>query len=197
MIALLNGRLAMKRTESLIVDVGGVGYEVIAPLSTYYDLPGVGDPVELLIHTHVREDTLQLFGFRTEAEKKVFLLLQQVTGIGPKLACTILSGLPLPDFLKAVASRDVARLSTIPGVGKKTAERISLELREKVKDLAVAATPAPAGDADLDLESDVVSALVNLGYPRQRAESAVSRQRGAGASRFEELLKRALKEIAG
>lgn len=196
MIALLKGRLAQKSPDRVVVDVGGVGYEVYVPLSTWYELANPGEPVELMIHTHVREDALQLFGFRTGLEKRVFLHLIQVSGIGPRLACTILSGLPLDDFLSAVARRDVSRLATIPGVGKKTAERISLELKEKVQDLvAPVATPAQGGEAEL--EKDVVSALVNLGYPRPRAETAVSRLRGSGSNRFEDMLKRALKEISG
>ncbi len=196
MIALLKGRLAHKSPDRIIVETGGVGYEVFVPLSTYYELAAPGEHVELQIHTHVREGALQLFGFRTNHEKRVFLLLLQVSGIGPRLACTVLSGLPLDDFLDAVARRDVARLSTIPGVGRKTAERIVLELKEKVKEIAPVGTPA-AGPAEAELERDVLSALVNLGYPRARAETAVARLRGSGSVRFEDMLKRALKEISG
>ncbi|GAB4120759.1 MAG: Holliday junction branch migration protein RuvA [Acidobacteriota bacterium] len=195
MIALLRGRLAHKGTDRIIVETGGVGYEVFVPLSTYYELAGTGETVELQIYTHVREDAIQLFGFRTSHEKRVFLLLIQVSGIGPRLACTILSGLPLDDFLDAVARRDVARLSTIPGVGRKTAERIALELKEKIQDLAPAG--AAAGPAEAGVERDVLSALVNLGYPRARAEAAVLRLRGSGTARFEDMLKRALREISG
>jgi Holliday junction DNA helicase RuvA len=195
MIALLRGRLAHKGTDRIIVETGGVGYEVFVPLSTYYELAGTGETVELQIYTHVREDAIQLFGFRTSDEKRVFLLLIQVSGIGPRLACTILSGLPLDDFLDAVARRDVARLATIPGVGRKTAERIALELKEKIQDLAPAGSAA--GPAEAGVERDVLSALVNLGYPRVRAEAAVLRLRGSGAGRFEDMLKRALREISG
>jgi Holliday junction DNA helicase RuvA len=195
MIALLRGRLAHKGTDRIIVETGGVGYEVFVPLSTYYELAGTGETVELQIYTHVREDAIQLFGFRTSEEKRVFLLLIQVSGIGPRLACTILSGLPLDDFLDAVARRDVARLATIPGVGRKTAERIALELKEKIQDLAPAGSAA--GPAEAGVERDLLSALVNLGYPRVRAEAAVLRLRGSGATRFEDMLKRALREISG
>lgn len=198
MIAQLRGILAYKSADRLIVDVHGVGYEVAIPFSTYYELGSEGQEVVLKTYTHVREDTLSLFGFRTVKEKRVFLQLIQISGIGPRLAITILSGLPIDDLLAAVAARDVHRLSSIPGVGKKTAERIALELADKVKDLLpgeVATRQSVAADAT---SLDVVSALVNLGYQRNKAETAVSRAKsqepGCG---FEVLLKRALKELSG
>ena len=132
MIALITGRLAQKEPTQIIIDVGGVGYELTIPLSTFYELGDPGTEVTLRVHTHVREDALQLFGFRTEAEKRLFLLLTSVGGIGPKLAVTILSGMGTGDLVRALTSSDLARLVGIPGVGKKTAERMLVELKDKV-----------------------------------------------------------------
>ncbi|MEJ2081171.1 MAG: Holliday junction branch migration protein RuvA [Acidobacteriota bacterium] len=198
MIAQLKGILAHKSADRLIIDVHGVGYEVTIPFSTYYELGAEGQEVVLKTYTHVREDTLSLFGFRTLKEKRVFLQLIQISGIGPRLAVTILSGLPIDDLLAAVAARDIHRLSSIPGVGKKTAERIALELADKVKDLLPGEAPEQQALAVDALGLDVVSALVNLGYQRSKAEASVSRAKRAEAGGgFEVLLKRALKELSG
>lgn len=197
MIARLEGVLASKSAGQLIVDVRGVGYEVTIPLTTYYEMGEEGEKVSLMIYTYVREDTLSLFGFSTSLEKQLFLLLIQVAGIGPRLAVTILSGLPIETLLQAISLKDIGRLSTIPGVGKKTAERMALELREKVSDLALG--PLPSGlDSTDTLAKDVVSALVNLGYLRTRAESTVSRLlRQEEITEFDVLLKKALKQFSG
>ncbi len=174
MIAWLSGVLRHKTIDSLIVDVGGVGYQVAVPLSTYSRAPEAGDPISLHVHTHLREDSLSLFGFSTELEKEVFLLLLGVSGIGPKLALSVLSGLSLEDLLLAIHGSDESRLCSIPGIGKKTAGRLCLELKDKVKQFApltrqVAETwTPPPGAVD-----DAVSALVNLGYKRPQAEEAV------------------------
>jgi holliday junction DNA helicase RuvA len=201
MIGWLKGTLAQKSAERVIIDVGGVGYEVLIPLSTFYELGEAGSPVELKIHTHVREDALQLFGFRTAREKQVFLQLIQISGIGPRLAVTILSGLALDDFLEAVVNRDVARLATIPGVGKKTAERIALEMKDRIKDLPGGTPAIPAMPGGDGVTRDVVSALVNLGYQRSKAEAALSRLRHgdtqAEPRNFETMLKKALRELSG
>lgn len=198
MIAQLKGILAHKSADRLIVDVQGVGYEVAIPFSTYYELGAEGQEVVLKTYTHVREDTLSLFGFRTSKEKRVFLLLIQISGIGPRLAITILSGLPIDELLAAVTARDVHRLSSIPGVGKKTAERIALELADKAKDL-LPTEEAEHRAVPIDaLGQDVLSALVNLGYQRNKAEAAWARaKRSEGDGGFETLLKRALKELSG
>ena len=132
MIAHISGKLIQKQPNSVIIDVGGVGYELNVPLSTFYDLGETGANVSLRVHTHVREDALQLFGFRTEAEKKLFLLLNSVSGIGPKLAITVLSGLSAEDLIQAIRAGNLTRLTAIPGVGKKTAERMLVELKDKV-----------------------------------------------------------------
>ncbi len=198
MIAQLRGTLSYKSADRLIVDVHGVGYEVAIPFSTYYELGSEGEEVVLKTYLHVREDTLSLFGFRTLKEKRVFLQLIQISGIGPRLAISILSGLPIDELLAAVGTRDVHRLSSIPGVGKKTAERIALELSDKVKDLLPGEAPSQPSLAEDALGLDVVSALVNLGYQRAKAEAAVSRaKRGETPGGFEPLLKRALKELSG
>jgi len=167
MIARLHGVLHEKTPEQLIVDVGGVGYQVLVSLQTFYHLPGVGEPVSLLIHTHVREDALQLFGFLEEKEKSYFLLLRGVSGIGPRLALNILSGIPVDELENALHTRDVTRLVATPGVGKKTAERLVVELQEKVGASEVqngtpTATPSP-------LSTEATSALVNLGYRQAQA----------------------------
>lgn len=197
MIARLSGTLAEKEAGRIILDVRGVGYEVWIPLSTYYELGEPGEPVSLAVHTHVKEDALSLYGFRTAREKQLFKLLIEISGIGPKLAVTILSGLPADELVEAVARGDLLRLNSIPGVGKKTAERIVLELKGKVAKLLAGSAPPPSGVAGA-LQNDVVSALVNLGYGRPVAERAVSRAASdGGADRFETLLKAALKKISG
>jgi holliday junction DNA helicase RuvA len=175
MIAWLSGILRRKADDSLIVDVGGVGYEVTVPLSTYSRVPETGDAVVLHVYTHLREDSLSLFGFSTELEKEVFLLLLGVSGVGPKLALSVLSGLSLDDLVTAIHGSDDARLCSIPGIGKKTAARLCLELKDKVKHLAPLARPVQAGPPLSGIVDDAVSALVNLGYKRPQAEEAVKR----------------------
>lgn len=201
MIGYLQGHLLRVTPELLLVDVQGVGYEVHIPLSTYYELErrGTGHQeggqrVALFIHTQVREDDISLFGFWTEREKLIFEKLIGVSGIGPRLARVILSGMPPDDLLGALAAGDVGRLSTIPGVGKKTAERMVLELREKMRLLA-AELPEKAAAAPAD--QDVVSALVNLGYKSSLAERAVAdvrRERPDAA--FHELLRASLNRLS-
>jgi Holliday junction DNA helicase RuvA len=174
MIAALTGTLVHKSPQAIVVDVHGVGYELAIPLSTYYALPALEQPVRLHVSTHLREDALSLFGFLTRAEKDLFLLLQQVSGVGPKLSLNILSGPPPADLADAIQRGDAAALAEIPGVGKKTSARLVLELKEKIALLqlplpSAAGAPPPAGAAF----DDAISALVNLGYKAQRAEEAV------------------------
>jgi holliday junction DNA helicase RuvA len=195
MIGRLTGRLAAKAPDQVLVDVSGVGYVVHIPLSTFYELPDVENPASLWIHTHVREDTLALYGFLTERERSLFLLLLGVAGIGPKVALTVLSGIPPAELASALRNQDVRRLVAIPGVGKKTAERMVLELAEKAASFA--AEPAPEAPAAVASE-DVISALVNLGYRRGEADKAVEAVARAGAPKdFGEYLKLALKRLTG
>jgi Holliday junction DNA helicase RuvA len=196
-IAQVRGRLVRKEPHEAVVDVGGVGYRVAIPLSTFYRIGEAGDEVALLTHTHVREDTLALFGFLTSGEQALFERLIAVSGVGPKLALSILSGIEAPDLVSALRTSDVARLTRIPGVGKKTAERLVLELKDKVRNLAAAETPAPAGPAAATKE-DLVSALVHLGYSRPEAERGVDRAlKEDGEGRFEDLLRRTLRALSG
>jgi Holliday junction DNA helicase RuvA len=198
MIAQLRGVLSQKAADRIVIDIQGVGYEVNVPFSTYYELGEPGEEVTLHIHTHVREDALSLFGFQTAREKKLFTQLISVSGIGPRLGITILSGLPIDEFLQAVACSDVRRLSSIPGVGKKTAERIALEMKDRVEALHPEMEISPGSGVDGALQRDVVSALVNLGYPRNKAEPAVSRAVASGeGDHFEVVLKEALKGLSG
>jgi holliday junction DNA helicase RuvA len=195
MIGRLTGRLALKAPDQVVLDVGGVGYLVHIPLSTFYELPDAENPASLWVHTHVREDALALYGFLTERERALFLMLLGVTGIGPRVALTILSGIPPAELVEALRGQDVRRLVAVPGVGKKTAERMVLELAEKVERLAPEATPPlPAAVAS----QDVISALVNLGYRRAEAERTVDTISRAGApGDFSEYLKLALKKLTG
>ena len=194
MIGRLTGRLATKAPDQILLDVAGVGYLVHIPLSTFYELPEVEKPASLWIHTHVREDALSLFGFLTERERSLFLLLLGVAGIGPKVALTVLSGIPPSELVAALRKQDVRRLVAVPGVGKKTAERMVLELTEKVAAFSEEAPPETAAVA----AEDVVSALVNLGYRRAEAERAVEGISRAGAPPdFGEFLKLALKKLTG
>lgn len=198
MIAQLTGTLLQKAADRVVVDIQGVGYEVLIPFSTYYELGDSGEKVSLHIHTHVREDALALYGFRTAEEKKLFMELIQVSGIGPKLGVTILSGLPVAELVEAVSAADIARLSGIPGVGKKTAERMALEMKDKVLKLFPEMQETQARSGGGVVHKDVVSALVNLGYPRNKAEVAVSKVSSAeDPERFDVLLKKALKELSG
>jgi Holliday junction DNA helicase RuvA len=195
MIAHLRGTLLEKHPNQAVVETGGVGYDVAIPISTYSALPEAGREVRLRIHTHVREDAILLFGFATAEEKMLFEKLISVSGIGPKLAITVLSGLATPDLIGAIRAGAADRLVRIPGVGKKTAERIILELREKLPPVAAEATAAAApGAAALSaLEQDVLSALANLGCTAANAEAAVRKAKTAGvALEFEPLFRRAL-----
>jgi holliday junction DNA helicase RuvA len=194
-IAHLAGRVLRKSPQEVVVDVGGVGYRVTIPLSTFYRLGGEGEPAALRVHTHVREETIALFGFLTTAEHELFEKLIGVAGVGPKLAVNILSGIESDDLVEALRGGDLPRLTRIPGVGRKTAERLVLELKDK---MPPAATPAaaPAADGGADRE-DVLSALVHLGYSRGEAERAVERAgREGGERRFEELLRHALRALS-
>jgi len=179
MIASLTGRLRRKANDYLIVDVAGVGYQVHVPLSTYYDIPEVGEEVSLHIHTHLREESLSLFGFLTLSEKEMFLLLLSVSGIGPKLALSILSSMSVSEVTSALLASDDSRLYAIPGIGKKTAARMVLELKDKVKLLpalhgTTGSEALPSGDME-----DAVSALVNLGYKKPLAEETLKKVKGS------------------
>ena len=197
MIAQVRGRLLRKEPQEAIVDVGGVGYRLAIPLSTFYRIGEPGDEVTLLTHTHVREDVLALFGFLTAAEQALFERLIAVSGVGPKLAVSILSGIEAPDLVAALKASDVARLTRIPGVGRKTAERLVLELKDKVQGLAATEEPAPSGPA-ASAKEDQVSALVHLGYSRPEAERGVDRAlKEDGSGRFEDLLRRSLRILSG
>ena len=168
MIAHLRGRLIEKEPARVVIDTNGVGYEVFVPLSTFTAMPDIGGEVSLDIHTHVREDIMALYGFSSRQERRVFERLIAISGIGPKLAVTILSGGSIEGLVGAIRKGDLARLTAIPGVGKKTAERIVIELRDKLKDFA-------EGPAKSTVEMDVLSALENLGYPHPVAEAALNR----------------------
>jgi Holliday junction DNA helicase RuvA len=196
MIAFLRGALLEKHPNSVIVDVAGVGYDVAISVSTYSTLPDTGSEVTLRIHTHVREDTLALFGFLTTDEKALFEKLISVTGIGPKLAMSVLSGLATADLVSAIRASQTDRLVRIPGVGKKTAERIVLELRDKLEGIAgTPVTPAPKAVVLTDLEMDVLSALMNLGCQRNAAETAIRKASASGSNDFEALFRRALELV--
>jgi Holliday junction DNA helicase RuvA len=200
MIALLRGGLIEKQASRLVVDVQGVGYEVQVPLSTYYHLPDVGAQVTLRIHTHVREDALALFGFATALEQQVFERLIGISGIGPRLALSVLSGIDPLELVRAVQAGDVGRLTLIPGIGKKTAERIGLELKDRLPLSLVSEAGAPGAGAagEPALRTDLLSALLNLGYHRALAEKAVDAAlRGGGDPSFEHTLKQALRHLAG
>jgi Holliday junction DNA helicase RuvA len=191
MIAHLRGRLLIKHPNQAIVDVGGVGYEVTITVPTFSELAEAGQEVALHIHTHVREDQIALFGFLRAEEKRLFEKLMTVSGIGPKLAVTILSGMPVGELIGAIRAGDVARLTKVPGIGKKTAERMVLELREKLEELRAAAVAQPTLGVAAD---DVLSALVNLGYQRPLAEKAVERAAGTDPqSTFDQIFREALK----
>lgn len=195
MIAQLRGRLLRKEPQEAVVDVSGVGYRVTIPLSTFYRIGEPGAEVTLLTHTHVREDALALFGFLTPVEQALFERLLAVSGVGPKLAVGVLSGIEAPDLVAALRSSDLARLTRIPGVGKKTAERLVLELKDKMQDLPSAEATAPK--APRAAAEDLVSALVHLGYSRPEAERGVERAlREHGEGRFEDLLRKALQLVS-
>ncbi|PYU69107.1 MAG: Holliday junction branch migration protein RuvA [Acidobacteria bacterium] len=195
MIGQLRGRLAEKRPNQVLVDVGGVGYLVQVPLSTYAALGELHTEVTLLIHTHVREDTLALYGFVSAREKHFFEMLLSASGVGPTLALKILSGMSVEELVPAIRGSDLARLTRIPGVGRKTAERMVVELKDKLEAVAVE-TEKPAS-SPAGIEADVVSALVNLGYDGHAAEAAVGEaKRETGAANFEKLLRGALQSLS-
>ena len=191
MIARLRGRLRERAIDEVVVDVGGVGYQVFVSAQTLAALPGEGADVDLFTVTHAREDALQLFGFADAAERSLFRLLQSVSGIGPKLALNILSGIATPDLHEAIRRRDLARLTMIPGVGKKTAERICVELAEKLP--ALPAEAPQRHDGRDDVAAQAVSALVNLGFRPVEADRAVEAAIGSGLARFEEVVREALR----
>ena len=200
MIARIQGFLHFKSPEYLVIDVDGIGYQVHVPLSTFYGLPQVGSTVSLHIHTHVREDALQLYGFQSPEEKTLFIRLIGISGIGPRLAVNILSGISPAELVESLGQNNLARLISIPGVGRKTAERIMVELRDKVGSLSpghdVTATVKPA--AHEAMIEDALSALVNLGYKKGVAQRAIenARKRLEGEITLESLLKESLRELA-
>jgi Holliday junction DNA helicase RuvA len=195
MIAFLRGRVLEKHPNRVIVDIGGVGYDVAVPLSTFYIAGDAGADITLRIHTHVREDQLALFGFATALELTVFERLIAVSGIGPKLALAVLSGIESGELVSAIQRSDLARLTRIPGVGKKTAERIVVELRDRlpkaVQAAGVGAPPPTPGD---ELRDDLVSALTNLGYHRQAIDKVL--EKIDDTLKFEDILRKALKDLA-
>jgi Holliday junction DNA helicase RuvA len=197
MIAHLRGRLIEKHPTRVIVDVGGVGYDLSVPLSTFYTLGDQGTEVALRVHTHVREDQLALYGFATPLELAVFERLIGVSGVGPKLALAVLSGLEAAELVSALERGDVARLTTIPGIGKKTAERLCVELRDRLASLPGAAAGRPAPPPADALRADLASALVNLGYDRRAVDRAIDPvlKDHAGVP-FQQLLKAALKSLS-
>lgn len=196
MIARLFGRIADKHPNRLIVDVSGVGYDVQVPLSTFYVSADIGAEMALRIHTHVREDQLALYGFATELELTMFEKLIAVSGIGPKLALSVLSGIEPRDLAGAIQRNDIARLTAIPGVGKKTAERICVELRDRLPK-TIDASPASPADA---MREDLLSALANLGYHRQAIDKSLDTLLGSASAkagaRFEDVLRAALKDLS-
>lgn len=196
MIASLRGRLLEKHPNFVIIDVGGVGYAVTVPVSTFSHIGGIGEEVRLLIYTHVREDTLALYGFAGGREKELFEKLITISGIGPRLAVTILSGLPTDELLDAIRVGDAKRLTRIPGVGRKTGERIALELREKLESLDTDERPEGVSLSDA-MQQDVVSTLINLGCNRAAADKAVRKAVTEGvAVEFELLFRRSMELIS-
>ena|SRR2546423_13579289 len=206
MIAHLSGTLLYKQTTTVILDVGGVGYEVTIPLSTFYDLEDAGANVKLRIYTHVREDALQLYGFKTARERELFQQLISVSGIGPKLGITMLSGMSADEIIVSIRTNNLARLTSIPGVGKKTAERLVIELRDKIAALSspaleeeFAAQAGAGSPASEDaMRDDALSALINLGYQKAAAEKAITMaiQEGGETVSVEIILRRALRMLA-
>lgn len=202
MIAFLAGKLIEKSANSVIVDVGGVGYEVAIPLSTFYEIGEEGETVELRVYTNVREDAIQLFGFKTQREKDLYLKLISVQGVGAKSGITMLSGMSADEIVSALRTENLAKLTSIPGVGRKTAERLVIELRDKVGELSagvsagasMAAVVGISGEAVFD---DALSALVNLGYKKDAAEKALQQVRQDGVEpNVQKLLRAALQKLA-
>lgn len=203
MIARLRGTLAAKSPGEIIVDVGGVGYHVVVSLTTFYELSAVGSEISLDIHTHVREDALQLYGFLDRSEKRVFELLLSVAGIGPRLATNVLSGIPAHEMVEALMAGNVARLVAIPGVGRKLAERLTVELKDRAALLGDGRAPMAAGEAGgrngrtgAGLLREATSALVNLGYRVAEAERAVKKAAADGGTRLEDVIRIALRSLA-
>ncbi|MGZ8423696.1 MAG: Holliday junction branch migration protein RuvA [Candidatus Binatia bacterium] len=196
MIAQISGKLAQKQPGEVVIDVGGVGYLVFIPLNVFYRLPDLGAPMSLQIHTHVREDALQLFGFHDLAEKQVFLLLIGVSGIGPKLALNILSGIPAEELAKALRNGDQVRLVSIPGVGKKLAERMIVELKDKFATFTLATLASTAKpEASSQKMQDAVSALINLGYKKPEIEKTVRDVLKNEALSLEDVLRETLQQM--
>ena len=206
MIAHLSGTLLSKQATSVIVDVAGVGYDVAIPLSTFYELDEPGSPVQLRIYTHVREDALQLYGFKTSRERELFLQLISVSGVGPGLAIKLLSGMNADEMIAAIHTNNLARLVSIPGVGRKTAERLVVDLRDKIaalssreleEEFAARAAAGGASTSPDSIHSDALSALQNLGYQKSAAEKAVKNaiDEGGGIS-VELILRRSLRSLA-
>ena len=198
MIALLTGKIAYRSIDHLILDVGGVGYRLLIPLSTFYALPEDGE-IRLHVHTHVKEDAIHLYGFLAPEEKEMFGLLISVSGIGPRLALNILSNIPTPELKAALWEGNLARLSAAPGIGKKTAERLILELREKVKRLSGSLLAAPPAGRETPTSSsldDALSALINLGYKEIQAKKVLESMEISTETSMEEILKGALKVLA-
>ena len=205
MIAHLSGTLLSKQANSVIVDVAGVGYEVSIPLSTFYDLEDTGSNVQLRIYTHVKEDALQLYGFKTARERELFVNFISVSGIGPKIGIALLSGMSADELIASIKSNNLARLTLIPGVGRKTAERLIVDLREKMTALAAAqmeeehGIPAASvgGSPEDTVRSDALSALLNLGYQRSAAEKAIDAVlNDGGEMTVESVLRRGLRKLA-
>lgn len=197
MIAMLTGKIACRSIDHLIVDVGGVGYRLMIPLSTFYALPEEGE-IRLHVHTHVKEDAIHLYGFLTPPEKEMFALLLSVSGVGPRLALNILSNIPAAELKAALWEGNIKRLSAIPGIGKKTAERLVLELREKVQRLGPLSLPAArpgAGPPPANSLDDTLSALVNLGYKESQAKKVLESMEISAETPLEEILKGALKVL--
>lgn len=197
MIALLTGKLAVRSPEQIIVDVGGVGYRLQIPLSTFYALPEQGD-VRLHVYTHVKEDAISLYGFSDSQEKDLFSLLISVSGVGPKLAITVLSHIPTEDLALALSQGDIPRLTAIPGIGKKSAERLVLELQDKASAYVVAAAlapEAPSSSESEDFHQDALSALVNLGYKEAQAKRALKNLSMPHGAPLEQILKAALQVL--
>ena len=205
MIAHLNGRLLSKEPNSVIVDVSGVGYEVSIPLSTFYELENEGSNVQLRIYTHVKEDALQLYGFKTERERSLFVNFISVSGIGPKIGIALLSGMSADELINSIKSNNLARLTLIPGVGRKTAERLIVDLREKMMALAATqveaetgtSTDTPVRSAEDDVRSQALSGLLNLGYQKSAAEKAIDSVLSEESDpTVESVLRRGLRKLA-
>jgi holliday junction DNA helicase RuvA len=196
-IARLAGTLADKTPGRIIIDVQGVGYDLQVPLSTFYVIGDAGSAVTLRVHTHVREDVIALYGFATGLEQDLFERLISISGIGPKLALAVLSGMEPPDLVRAISSQDVARLTSIPGIGKKTAERIGLELKDRLpKSVQAAADAAKPATPEDQLRADLLSALLNLGYQRQAADKAIEKAlKAASDATFEQALRSVLRAL--